>query len=120
MNDKLIEQKLRESFSPEPPAGMRERVLGRAGQELSPAQSRMRAPWFVNWRLAMATAGVLVVLTGNVSEYARDARLAALTNSGSAVHSRGLSIPDRAREIDCLLAANVADCEKGWGRGGSM
>ena len=120
MNDKLIEQKLRESFSPEPPAGMRERVLGRAGQELSPAQSRMRAPWFMNWRLAMATAGVLVVLTGNVSEYCRGARLAALSGSGSSPQSHGISIPDRAREIHCLLAANVTDREQGGRQGGSM
>ncbi len=106
MNDDRIEELLRKSWPPEPPTGMRERVLGRAAQELKDASPRSALA--ARWKLALASLGVLVILLTNVSDHARQARLSAATN-GVAPNATVRSLPWRNRQIDVLLAQVRAD-----------
>ena len=101
MNDDRIEELLRKSWSPEPPVGMRERVLRRAGRELE--HSAPRPAWTARWKLALASLGVLVILVTNVSDFARQARLSAATN-GVVSSVTGRSLPWRKHQIEILLA----------------
>lgn len=73
MDDRRIEEMLRESWTPTPPDGMRERILRRTREELL---SRRSAPG--RWKLALATIGLLVVLVTGVSDHARQTRLTAM------------------------------------------
>ena len=80
MDDKRIEDMLRQSWQPQPPAGMRERVLGRANRE---AERRTRCRWLpLSWRTAFAALGVLIVTLSAISDSARQSRLAPPGNAG--------------------------------------
>ena len=75
MDDRRIEEMLRESWKPEPPDGMRERVLRRARGEL--AHSRQPVLGMSRWKFALASLGLLVILLANISDHARQIRLSA-------------------------------------------
>ena len=72
MDNKHIEDILRQSWSPEPPDRLREKVLR---SSMEPA-SRIR-----RWKLAFVGLGVAVVILANTLDYARGNRLTALINN---------------------------------------
>jgi len=77
VDDERIEEMLRESWQPQLPDGMREKVLGRARAE---AFRRQGLGWFAvsrRWQTALAVAGVLIVILTAVSDVSRQSRLAA-------------------------------------------
>ena len=102
MDDKRIEDMLRESWQPQPPEGMRERVLGRANREV---ERGSRRTWFpLGWRTALATLGVFVIVLSVISDSARQSRLAALANGGqlqctSLVASRPITLAQWRGEL---------------------
>ena len=81
MDDNRIEDLLRKSWQPEPPEGMRGRVLERAGSELHRRRFRLMWPVLPRWQVGLAAASLLVVLVCGISNSARESRLAALENS---------------------------------------
>lgn len=82
MNDLHIEELLRQSVHPEPPDGMRERVLRNARLQLEP-QPRWRA--LFGWKPALAMLALLVVTLTSLDEHARSVRLAAIMGDKSGV-----------------------------------
>lgn len=65
MNDKDIEQMLRESCSPQMPEGMRERVLRKSFDSLECRPPRRIAN---RWKPILACAAVLFVILANISD----------------------------------------------------
>ncbi len=103
MEDKRIEELLRESWNPEPPDGMRDRVLNRARRELTRPLF-----WFPRWQAACVSAALAVVLACNLMAAAQESRIAALVQSdGSAprvVVARGAAALSHSRaQIHALL-----------------
>jgi hypothetical protein len=78
MDDRRIEDLLRESWKPEPPDGMRERVMERAKPELTRGWFWFPRFSIPRWQLGFAAAVLLIVAGLSVSNSAREARLAAL------------------------------------------
>lgn len=83
MNDKQIVDILRESWSPEPPEGLRERVLRGSRTELLHRRARSARPWFT-WRVAVAGLGIAIVLATNISDHIMQSRVAEIANPGPA------------------------------------
>jgi hypothetical protein len=89
MDDKRIEDMLRESWTPMEPEGMRDRVLRCSRQELpcnphhvSRGRLRSAVPY---WKAGLVALGVLIILLSNVAESARQNRISAMTfGSGTA------------------------------------
>lgn len=79
MDDKRMEEMLRESWSPEPPDGMRERALRRARAELG----RATRPAIFQWKPLLATLAIVIVLLTNISDHCRQSRLTAMMDSES-------------------------------------
>jgi uncharacterized paraquat-inducible protein A len=102
MNDKQIENLLKECRFPEPPTGMRERVLHRAGRELTHSRPRL-----LTWKSALVCAGVLIILVSNCMNFACEKKLAAMTGSGNSSISTTVSKSNllaNRREMERLLA----------------
>ena len=81
MEDREIEELLRESWQPEPPEGMRDRVISRAKRELG-----RRILWFPRlviprWQVGLAVAALVIVIACGISNTARENRLASLESS---------------------------------------
>lgn len=74
MDDKRIEEMLRECWQPEPPNGLRDKVF---------RQNVQRCP-ISRWKLALAGIGVAVVILSGLDDSARGDRLACLTGSNKA------------------------------------
>ena len=94
MDDKRVEKILKESWSPNPPDGMRERILRRGREELAP---KRRIPWITNWKPVLAAAAVLLVILTNFSDYRSQARISALMDGSQ----QRITVPQGA---DSLLA----------------
>lgn len=114
IDDNRIEELLRESWQPEPPDGMRERVLDRARPQLN-----RRRFWFPRiairrWQLGLAAAALLVVVICGQSDSARVSRLAALEN-GQVVNTnmlmaqRPLTLGQTRSEVERLLKDSAAE-----------
>ena len=110
MNDKRIEEILKESWSPHPPDGMKERILRRSREEIT--HKRTRVFPVANWKPALATAAVLLVILTNVSDHLCQKRISAMTDGSTP----GLRYPVSAdsllaqrRGIEELLARLPAD-----------
>jgi len=111
MDDKRMEESLRSAWSPQPPDGMRERVLRRAHEQS--ARSRSARPIFgvARWKFAFAGLGIAVVLLGNTADYARQSRMAQMMDGASAAGAAigtGTLLEQR-REIERLLAQAPPD-----------
>lgn len=81
MEDKQFEELLRESWEPEPPDGMRERVMNRAQAELGRRTFQFPWPEMPRWQVGLALTGVLILLVCGMSSISRETRLAALESS---------------------------------------
>lgn len=105
MDDRNIEEMLRRSWQPEPPEGMRERVLRRSRQE----PERGRPTWrFLLRKPVFAALALAVVLAVNVSDHYRQARMSALTHATYAKPLPGDLLRQR-REMEKLLAQYAPD-----------
>ncbi|MCX6377624.1 MAG: hypothetical protein NTU88_16595 [Armatimonadetes bacterium] len=113
MDDKRIEDVLRESWKAEPPDEMRDRVLRAARQELSRADRPLAR--VLRWRPLLASLAVVIVLLTNIADQRVQTRLAALTDG----HSRTITAPvnrdflRQRREIADMLALTPADTPGG-------
>ena len=106
MNDKQIEQLLKEIWSPKPPDGMRERVLRRSREELKHAR-----PTWLGWKPAFATVGILMVLASGVSDHCRQVRMARLMDGASPKMSAPFDpagLLKQRQEIESMLAMSPA------------
>lgn len=77
MDDKRIEEMLRESWATQPPDGMRERTLRRARAELR----RRRRPAILQWKPLLASLAVLILLATGISDHCRQSRLSLMVGS---------------------------------------
>ena len=113
MDDKRIEDVLRESWQPEPPDGMRDRVLRTARQELTRAHRPLAR--VLRWRPLLASLAAVIVLLTNIADHRVQTRLAALTDG----HSKTITAPvnrdflRQRREIADMLALSPADVPVG-------
>ena len=80
INDEQVEKLLKESWSAPPPEGMRERILRRASADALSARPR-RIPVL---KAAFAALAIGIIVFGNVSDAARQARIARVS---------GISVP---------------------------
>lgn len=107
MDDKHIEDLLRESWSPCPPDGMRDRILRNSRSELA----RNRHPKLhTNWKFALVTLSVFIVLATDISDYARQNRLSNMVGgppSGAQVSPTNLR--ERQRYFSELMAKSIPD-----------
>ena len=108
MDDSRIEEMLRESCSRATPEGMRERVLGRAREELARGRAGRR-PWILNWKPALAALAVLIIMSANVSDALRQSRLDAMMDGMSTQMTpvQMESLRSKRRAIEDLLALNT-------------
>ena len=103
MDDKRMEEMLRESWSPEPPDGMRERVLRRARAELG----QPTRPAIFQWKPLLATLAIVIVLLTNISDQCRQSRMTAMMDSESLKITAPLdpaSLLLQRRAVEGLLA----------------
>ena len=110
MNDKQIEDVLRESWSPEPPDGLRARVLRGSRTELLHKQARSARPWFT-WRMALTGLGIAVVLVTNISDRVTQSRVAEIANprpsSASSMVAQGpVTLGQWRRNMDQFLSSD--------------
>jgi len=105
MDDRRIEEMLRRSWQPQPPDGMRERILRRSRQELE----RRRPIWrFALRRPVFAALALAVLLAVNVSDHYRQARISAMTEVGGAKTVPGGLLRQR-RDMEKLLVQGFSD-----------
>jgi len=111
MEDKRVEELLRESWSPRPPDGMRERVLRRSREEI-----RQTRPTRIGWRPIFATIAIVMVLGTGISDHCRQMRLANLMDGASPKMSAPFdpsSLLKQRQEIASLLATTPAGSLEG-------
>lgn len=82
MDDRRIEDMLRESWQPEPPDGMRDRTLRLARKELSNKQTRILG--ISRWKLALVAFCIAIVLLTNAANSRVDNRIDAIVCRRSA------------------------------------
>ena len=111
MEDKRMEELLRQSWQPKPPEGMRERVLRRSREEFR------RSRWAkVGWRPVFATIAILMVLSTGISDHCRQIRLAQLMDGASPKMSAPFdpsSLLKQRKQIESLLAVLPAGSLEG-------
>jgi hypothetical protein len=83
MDDSKIEELLRESWQPEPPDGMRDRVMGRAQHELNRRTLRFPRISIPRWQAGLAVACLVLLLACGISDSARESRIASLESSNA-------------------------------------
>jgi len=113
MDENRVEKTLRESWKPEMPDGMRERVLRAAREELLRAH-RPRAR-FLHWKPLLAGIAAVIVLSTNIADYRVQVRLTRLTDG----HSNTITTPyngdflKHRRELADMLALTPSDARGG-------
>jgi len=80
MDDKQIEEIIRDSWSPCSPKGMKERVLRNCRNELS--KPRKSLAFCFGWQSAFTSLTILVLLFSMYSDHARQQRLSLLLDGG--------------------------------------
>ena len=111
MNDKQIEELLKESWSPRPSEGMRERVLRRSREEL-----RQSRPTKVGWRPVFATIAIVMIFATGISDHCRQMRLARMMDGASPKMSAPFdpsSLVKQRKQIESLLAVLPAGSLEG-------
>ena len=114
MDDRRIEEMLRESWSPEPPNGMKQRILQRNREELARQRSRRPAFRISRWKPLLASMAILFVILANVSDRAAQSRLAKMmdgrpANSAIAPCAAEGGLFARHRELRRMLALSPHD-----------
>ena len=101
MDDRRIEEMLKESLSPSDETMVR--VERRARQELS----RKRAGrWIANWKTVLASIAILIIIFGNISDYRCRAEIIAMTNGADSKITAPLnadSLLAQRRQMEELL-----------------
>lgn len=110
MNDKHIEDILRESWSPEPPDGLRERVLSKGREELLRDRDPGRQRWFT-WRVALVGAGVAILLVTNLMNISTESQVAQMLQETrserfTTVAQRPVTLGEWRRSMDEILLSN--------------
>lgn len=96
MDAERIEKILKEHFPQDEPQGARERILSRAARELRPARSRV---WVKIW-WAFAVLAVGTIALANVSDHARQVRMAGGITSTATINDRNLIALARRQTLD--------------------
>lgn len=121
MNDDRIEELLRRTWQPEPPEGMRERVLARAYEKMA-KRRRFDFTWMLGWKPALTALGIVIVLLSNIADNGTQARLIVMVGGSSGLKSLAPNSDylKMRRELDAMLAsAPFAGRSSGWaGEGG--
>lgn len=115
MDDKRVEQLLRESWNPDPPDGMRERVLDKASRQASRRWTLREH----SRQAATVAASLLVVLLTGLSDRARQARLASMSDGIQTTHTQLAACPQTLgwlrlevdRALDSLPAHHASRME---------
>lgn len=115
MDDKHIEDLMRNTLHVTPPEEMRHRTLRLARQELRKQQTRPQILRMSRWKAALAVCGVLIIILTSISDSARQKRIDEMVCSSSASaprvqvvqassiqewESRQAEILDRLHEIE--------------------
>ncbi len=109
MDDKRIEEILRESCDVDMPQGMKDRVMRSARQELAHHNSRRFAP---RWKPVLVSMALAIVLLTNIMDGLTQAHLTKLVGGSSSI---GMSAPLDLRALlrqhnaDALLAMYTGD-----------
>lgn len=108
MDDKRIEDMLRESWQPEPPEGMRDRVLRKRRQAVRETAPTSPHGWF-SWRVALAGLGVTIVIATGLADRGTQARLARIAGERSLANSamiarRPCTLGSWRAGMTCLLS----------------
>jgi hypothetical protein len=104
MNDERIENILRESWNPEPPEGMRERVLRKGRLELNRGSRHALVIPINRWKLALVGLAILTVFLTNVSDYARQKRVTEMLGSESLSDAQQLDFLTQQRMTREMMA----------------
>lgn len=109
MKDDRIEELLRGAWQPEPPEGMRGRVLMRSREQLARRRPNLR--WMLGWKPALAALGIAIVLFTHIEDNRRAARMTAMVGGSSGISAPA---PDGDyftawREMDDMLARAPSD-----------
>jgi hypothetical protein len=105
MDDKRIEEMLRESLSPSDEAMTR--LECRAHQELAAKRCLRPALGILTWKTALATLGILVIIMSSVIDGSRQKRITLMTGGGHSSMICDLNkggFLERKREMESLLA----------------
>ena len=103
MDDRQIEQMLRESCSPQMPEGMRERVLRDSFDELRRRPSNRWALTARYWKPILVCAAVLFVILANISDIMVQDRLARDIGKTPAIFASDFGFA-KAGDTDSYLA----------------
>ena len=109
MNDDRMEELLRKTWQPEPPEGMRERVLARAYKKMAKRRG-FDFSWMLGWKPALTALGIVIVLLSNVADDRREARLTAMIGGpGASSPARNSDYLRMRREMNEMLARLPVD-----------
>lgn len=112
MNDKRIEEMLRECWTPQEPDGMRDRVLRRSREELPRRNSRRPVFGFIGWKPALVGLAFLVIIVTGLLDGMYQGRINAMvdgSNPGTMPSAMcKIDLMSRKYELDRLLAQTDA------------
>ncbi|MEN6356912.1 MAG: hypothetical protein ABFD83_07500 [Armatimonadota bacterium] len=117
MDDRQIEDMLRKSWQPEPPNGMRERVITKAKLELTKHRQERSLGVMRLWKTALVAAIVLFVIIAWVGDSARQNRIDIALN-GASVNSPDLRVaqtwsPEQWERQRSRIMSEFYPCMKG-------
>lgn len=112
MDDKRIEDMLRECWTPAEPDGMRERVLRRGREAMAREGTRRPALLGFGWKPALALLALLTILVSGVYDNAYQSRISAMAegpDSGMMPSATcRVDMMSNRYELDRLLAQSTA------------
>lgn len=111
MDDKHVEDMIREQWSSEPPEGMKERVLRRSRQELALRTRRGRLTGLLRWKPLLAALAVLSIVGTGLSDHFRQERISAMTGIDPSVRAEwnADAVLEQRREMERFLAQTWDD-----------
>ena len=112
MNDKRIEEMLKDSWSPNPPDGMKERILRRSREEIARKHASRWTFCIANWKPVMAAIAILLVIITNISDYRCQERISAMMDGSPQRITAPISADSllaRKHRMEELLARLPAD-----------
>ena len=107
MDDNRVEETLRESWKPEMPDGMRERVLRAAREELLRVERpRVR---YLRWKPLLASVAIVVALSTNIAAGRMESRIAKMTDGYPITAPANGDFLNHRRELATMLALKPSD-----------